>query len=149
MASTLKGIPSRRSMNRLIVLQDVGSCSIRSAINGTRIYIHAGLLNEVLLLVLRQLMPIPPRDNIVEQIGGTLVIDLHTVGTNLVVSCLVSIIGIEAGLYVEQLQLTIRACRDGQWYLYLLRISCSRTSVCRYNLVVDIHLTLDIPVMSR
>ena len=59
------------------------------------------------------------------------------------------IISIEAGLNVEQFQFTVRACRDGQRYLHFLAVGGGRTRVCRYHLVVDIHLTLDEPVVGR
>ena len=94
-------------------------------------------------------MPIPPSDDVVELVGHTLVIDLHTVCANLLCLFKITIVSIEARLYVEQLQLTIRTGRDGQRNLHLLRVCGSRTGICRYYLVVDIYLTLDIPVVSR
>ena len=136
-------------MNGGIILQNKGSGSIRSTVDNTRVHIDTRLLDEVLLFVLCQLVPIPPRDDIVQLIGHTLIVHLHTIRTHPCGLLIITIVGIQAGLYVEQFQLTVRACRDGQRNLHLLRVGCSRTSVSRYHLVVDINLTLDIPIVSR
>ena len=136
-------------MDRRIVLQYIFTNVIESATNRTWFDIDTSFLDKVVLFVLCQLMPIPPSDDIVQFIGHTLIVNLHTIDTHLAGSSLVAIVGIEAWLYVEQLQLAIRACRDGQRNLHLLRVGCRRTCVCGYHLIVDVYLTLNEPVVGR
>ena len=137
------------TMDRRIVLQHVFANFIESATNLTWFDVDTSLLDKVILLALCELMPIPPSDDIVQQISRTFIVNLHTIGTHLGGSSLVAIVSIKAGLYVEQLQLTIRTCRNGQRDFHLLRVGCRRTCVCRYHLIVDIYFTLDEPVMGR
>ena len=94
-------------------------------------------------------MPIPPRDHIVQVIGHTFVVHLHTISIDLRGTVVIRIVSIEIRLYVEQLQLTIRTCRDGKRNLHLLRVSRSRTCISRHHLVVDINLAFDVPIVCR
>ena len=129
MTSCLEGLPSGQAsiatMNRSIVLQHVGSCLIDLSINGTSIDINVGLLDKVLLLALRQLVPVPPSNDVVQMVDSTLVIDGNTISCNLLclITVIICIIGIETRLYVEQLQFSIRTSSNSKRNLHLLSVS--------------------------
>ena len=125
MTVCLEGVPSSSLMEGLIILQNVGSCIIRSTVDSTIVHIDTCLLDEVLLFVLCQLVPIPPRNDIIELVCCTLVVNLNTIGANLLCLFVIAIVSIAVRLDIQQLQLTIRAGCDGQRNLHLLRVGGS------------------------
>ena len=139
------------------LIHDIGALLVFDAVNGTGDTVHIGLGDEVLTVVRRQLLPIPPRDDIIQFVAVTLVVHPDLVnrfavlvgGTDLHgLTILLGIVGIKVRLHIEQLQLTVRGCRDGERQVYLLRVGRSRTRIGRHLLVVDIDLTLHVPVVG-
>ena len=128
--------------------QDVGTGLVGCAVDRTTIHIDVGILHEVFLFVGGQLVPVPPGDDIVQIIGLRLVVHQHAVFTDLSTVFLVGPIGIEVGLYVEQLEFAFRGRRDGERQIHVLRVGRGGARIGRHLTVVDIHLTLDIPVVG-
>ena len=100
--------------------------------------VHIGLGDEVLTVARRQLVPIPPGDDIVQAIAVAFVVNEDLVDRLAVVAdgtdlhrrtVLIGLVGIEVGLHVEQLQLTVRCSGNGQRQVYLLRVGVSRTGI--------------------
>ena len=140
------------------LVHDIGALLVFHTVDGTGDAVHIGLGDEVLTVAGRQLLPIPPRDDIIQLVTVALVVhpdlvdrlavgivdraDLHRI------IAIRHLIGIEVRLHIEQLQLTVRGCRDGERQVYLLRVGRSRTRIGRHLLVVDIDLTLHVPVVG-
>ena len=66
-------------MNRWVILQYNSTSGIVIIAYRTRVHIDVGILDEVLLLIVRQLMPVPPCDDIVQMEGHTLIIHRYTI----------------------------------------------------------------------
>ncbi len=139
------------AMNGGVILQHVGSCRIESAIHIARIHIHIRFPHKVLLFVISQQLPVPPRDDIVQVESRALIVHLHAISRNLPVLTPreVTVVGIKVRLHIEQLQLAVRARRDGKRNLHLLAIGSSSPRISRHLLVIHIHLTLDVPIVGR
>ena len=143
------------------IIHHVGSCSIRNTVHLTSNTVDVSVRNKVLTVSCRHLVPVPPADDIVQLVGVTLVVHRHLIyrlavgivpRTNLHRSITIvgtrHLVGIEVRLHIQQLQLSVRCGSNGQWQMHLLRIGISRTSVGRHLLLVDIHITLHIPVVG-
>ena len=139
------------------LIHNVGALFVFDTIDGTFDAVHIGLGDEILTVGSRHLVPIPPRDDIVQSVAVALVVHrylvdrfaLSIIRADLHPSAIiVSIVGIKVGLHVKQLQFTVRGCCDGQRQVYLLRVSIGRTRIGRHFLFINVNFTLHIPVVG-
>ena len=100
----------------VVLVHDISALLVFHIIDGDGDAVHVGLGDEVLTVGSRQLVPIPPRDDIVESVAVALVVDRHLVDrfalsvirANLhLLATLVGIVGIKVGLHIKQLQLSV------------------------------------------
>ena len=128
----------------------LGVAAIRATGSGIGAGCHGDhrLLDEEFALGGIQLAPVPIGDDIVQPVGDAARVHLDTVLANLGRLVLVGIVGIEVGLHVDQLQLSVRACSDGQRDVPLAGVGRRRTGIGRQHLVVDVDAALDVPVVG-
>ena len=103
-------------------------------------------------------MPVPPGDHFVQAIAVVVVVHPDLVDElalfvidaaypDFITKSVGNVVCIEIGLHVEQLQLAVRCRSDGQRQMNFLLVGCCRAGIGRNLLVVDIHLTLHIPIV--
>ena len=118
-----------------------------------------GVGDEVTLIDLAQLHPIPIGDGVVQMIGHV-VVDKDTVGLCILISILQRrtillvrlgriVIGVEVHLHILEFHLTERSGIDVKRYLLGLAVGVGNTRIGRDILVVDIAGTTDEPVVGR
>ena len=117
-----------------------------------------GVGDEVTLVYLTQLHPVPITDGVVEMIGH-IVVDQHAVVILGLIGILQRravflvglgrvIVGVEVHLHVLEFHLTVRGCIDVQRYLLGLAVGVSHTGIGGDILIVDVTGTTDEPVMG-
>ena len=104
------------------------------------------LFHEQLFLRVTQQVPVPIADGCVLVIVD--VVDVHLLA-KFQWHARRSVVRIAVGHDVHQFHAAVRGSGDGQRYLHGLAVGIRRTGVGRYILVVDIDLSLDVPVVGR
>ena len=147
--------------SKVAFAQHVAAGGIVGAVDGAVLGVEVGHGDEVLAVLVRHLVPVPPGDDIVQTVGLVLVVHPYLIhqfavgildAANLHLLRLVGrvrhIVGVEVGLHIEQLQAAVRGGGDGQRQVYGLRVGIGRAGVGRYLLIVDVDGALHVPVVG-
>ena len=128
------------------------------AADGAGHAVDVGVGDEVLAILIRHLLPVPPGDDFIQGVAVVVVVHPYllnglvvcVLGTNLhlLTGLVDGVVGVEVGLHVQQLQLTAVGGGDGQRQVDGLRVGRGGAGIGRHLLVVDVHLALHVPVMG-
>ena len=105
-----------------------------------------GLVYEQRLFRRAQFIPVPVTDRRIQFVGNivddnlSVILELHAR------RC---IVGILVGHHIQQLHRTMRCSCNGQRYVHRLAVGIWCSCISGNKLVIDVNLSLNIPIMSR